>query len=137
MLLDALIKSLFQPGCMLHLQIELSLLFSLFPPWSSRVKPHHSLTFPHHGLRLLWLQAGLQGSPQYVHHLLDGAGGVGDRLGVVDPSAQQSSVDVDVVILQHSHCRLHTHLHQNSQFRQRGQMISQFPLYFYKLFQNF
>ena len=114
MLLDTLIKSLFQSGCVLHLHIELSLLFSLFPPWSCGVKPHHGLTLPNAGLRLLWLQAGLQGSPQYVHHLLDGAGGVGDRLGVVDPAAQQTSVDVDIVILQHSHGLLHTHLHQNS-----------------------
>ena len=98
MLLDTSIKSLLQSGCGPHLHIQLSLLSSFFLHWSHRVDLH-GLTLHQAGLRLLGVQAGLQGGPQDVHHLLDGAGGVGDSLGVVDPAAQQSSADVDVVSL--------------------------------------
>ena len=99
MLLDTLVKSLFEPGRVPHLHIQISLLSSFFLHWSHRVDLH-GLTLHQAGLRLLGVQAGLQGGPQDVHHLLDGAGGVGDSLGVVDPAAQQSSADVNVVILQ-------------------------------------
>ena len=99
MLLDTLIKSLLQPGRGSHLHIQISLLSSVFLHWSHR-EDLHGLTLHQSGLRLLWVQHGFQGGPQDVHHLLDGAGGVGDSLGVVDPAAQQSSADVNVVILQ-------------------------------------
>ena len=99
MLLDTLVKSLFEPGRVPHLHIQISLLASLFLHGSHREDLHLTLHLP--GLRLLWLQTGLQGGPQDVHHLLDGAGGgVGDSLGEVDPPAQQASGDGDVVTLQ-------------------------------------
>ena len=110
MLLDTLIESLFQPGCVLHLHVQISPLFPLLPALSWLLESHRGLTLPHPGLRVFRLQAGLQSRPQDLHHLLDGAGGVGERLGVVDHAAQQTSVEVDVVLLQDSHGLLHPHL---------------------------
>ena len=118
MLLDTLIKSLFEPGCVPHLHIQISVLFSIFLHWRHR-EDLHRLTLPQTGLRLLQVQAGLQGGPQDAHHLLDGAGGVGDSPGVVDPAAQQSSADVDIVTLQSVRV-LHSLGHQPSPWSQKA-----------------